>query len=352
MNDPFEGMMNRFSYQHASSLIHLVLSIILAMMVSRVLSHLVRSVVGETDQSKRWVRRTVFAVWLIFVLDLIGVLDSILDILESLSIPVGMHHITVLRIVQGVLLVMVVSMGSLWCSRLVEKRVMSITSLDTSLRVIVAKIMQGLLITIAVLVTLPVLGIDTTFLSVIGGALGVGLGFGLQKIASNYVSGFIILIDRSVRLDDLITVDGRKGVVTQMEARYAVLKSPDGTEIVVPNENFVTGVVVNHTLNDRMGSLNVSMWLAHEADLRKVIAVLTPLPLNHPDVLNEPHHPAVLVQQVTEIGIEIQLSWWMRDLALVDPNIRPHILLECIEALREAGVPLAKRPEVMVARSQ
>ena len=348
MNEQFEGMMERFSYQHSSSLLHLVLSIVLAIVVSRVLSHLVRTVFGDADQSKRWVKRAVFGVWVMFALDLVGVLDSVLDILESLSIPVGMHHITVLRILQGVLLVMVVSMGSLWFSRLVEKRVMSLTSIDTSLRVIVAKIVQGLLITMAVLVTLPVLGIDTTFLSVIGGALGVGLGFGLQKIASNYVSGFIILIDRSVRFDDFITVDGRKGVVSQMEARYAVLKCTDGTEIVVPNENFVTGMVVNHTLNDRMGSLNISMWLAHDADLRKAMAVLTPLPLKHPDVLSEPHAPAVQLQQVTEVGIEIQLTWWMRDLALVDPNLRAELLLESVEALRDAGIPFAKRIEVLL----
>jgi len=348
MNEQFEGMMNPFNDQHFSSMAHLVVSIILAIIVSRVLSHLVRSVLGDADQAKRWVRRAVFAVWVIFALDWVGALDSVLDVLESLSIPIGMHHVTVLRIVQGVLLVVLVSMGSLWFSRRVEKRVMGLTSIDTSLRVIVAKIVQGLLITMAALVTLPVLGIDTTFLSVIGGALGVGLGFGLQKIASNYVSGFIILLDRSVRLDDLISVDGRKGVVTQMEARYAVLRNPDGTDTVVPNENFVTGMVVNHTLNDRMGSINVSLWLAHDADLRKAIAVLTPLPLLHPDVLSEPHAPAVQVQQVTEVGIEIQLSWWMRDLALVNPGLRPQILLESIEALREAGIPFAKRPEFLI----
>jgi small-conductance mechanosensitive channel len=348
MNEQFEGMIQNFSYQHSSPLIHLVLSIVMAIIVSRLLSNLIRTVFGESDQSKRWVRRIAFVVWLVFVLDLIGVLDSMLDVLESFSIPLGMHHITMLRIVQGVLLVVSVSMGSLWFSRLVEKRVMGLTSIDTSLRVIISKIVQGLLITVAVLVTLPALGIDTTFLSVIGGALGVGLGFGLQKIASNYVSGFIILLDRSVRLDDLITVDGRKGVVTQMEARYTVLRNSDGTEIVMPNENFVTGVVVNHTLNDRIGSINVSMWLAHDADLRKTMEVLAPLPLNHKDVLGEPHAPAVQVQQVTDVGIEIQLSWWMRDLALVDINLRPQLLLESIEALREAGVPFAKRPDFLI----
>lgn len=348
MNEQFGGMMEHFSYQHYSSLLHLVISFVLAFFASRVIAHLLKMSFGDADQTRRWVRRTVFIIWFAFALDMVGGLDPVLEIFESVSIPLGMHHISVLRILQGVLLLAVVSMGSLWFSRLVEKRVMTLTSIDTSLRVIVAKIVQGLLITIAVLVTLPVIGIDTTFLSVIGGALGVGLGFGLQKIASNYVSGFIILLDHSVRLDDLITVDGRKGVVTQMEARYTVLKNSDGTAIVVPNENFVTGMVVNHTLNDRMGSINVSMWLAHDADLRSAIAVLASLPLKHPDVLGEPHMPRVEVQQVTEVGIEMQLSWWMRDLALVDPKLRSQILLESIEALREAGIPFAKRSEVLL----
>jgi len=260
-----------------------------------------------------------------------------------------MHHISVLRIAESILIVAAVAVISLWGSRLIERRVMRLSSLDSSLRVMLAKLSQGLLITIAVLITLPVIGVDTTFLSVIGGALGVGLGFGLQKIASNYVSGFIILLDRSVRLGDLVTVDGRKGVVTHMEARYAVLKNPDGTEFVIPNENFVTGVVVNHTLNDRIGSIHVSIWLAHDADLRKTIEVLSPIPQKHAGVMAEPHHPAVQVNQVSEIGIEILLSWWMQDLALVDPALRPQILLESIEALREADIPLAKRPEYPVS---
>jgi small-conductance mechanosensitive channel len=240
-------------------------------------------------------------------------------------------------------------LSAIWLSRTLERRIMSLDALDASLRVAMAKVVQGGMIALSVVLTLPLIGVDTTFLSVIGGALGVGLGFGLQKIASNYVSGFIILLDRSVRLNDLISVDGRKGVVTQMEARYTVLRSVDGTEAVVPNETFVTGTVINHTLGDRSGVLSVTWWLAHEADLRLVVERVSVLPLEFAGVMAEPP-PTLQILLVNDIGIEVQLSWWVSDLSESDAALRSAVLFRVMEVLRAAAIPLAKRP-VLVGNS-
>ena len=234
---------------------------------------------------------------------------------------------------------------SLWAGRVLERRVMGVESLDASLRVIFTKLLRGLLLAIAVVFTLPLIGVDITFLSVLGGALGVGLGFGLQKIASNYVSGFIILLDRSVRLNDVISVDGRKGLVAHMEARYTVLKGSDGSETIIPNEVFVTSVVVNHTLNDRAGSIGFPLWLAHDADLHRAIDSLEAMLRGRPEVATQPA-PSVQVSQATEVGIEIQVSWWVPDLAVADPAFRPAMLLAALDCLREQRIALAQRPAI------
>ena len=281
-------------------------------------------------------------VWCVFALHVLGVLAPVLDMLDEVALPVGDHRVSVLRILQGSLVVVMAIVLSLWGGRVLERRVMQVAGLDVSLRVILTKLIHGGLLTLAVLFTLPLVGIDTTFLSVIGGALGVGLGFGLQKIASNYVSGFIILLERSVRLDDVITVDGRKGRVSHMEARYTVLKGNDGIETVIPNETFVTSIVINHTLNDRSGPVSFNFWLHHDADLAAAMAALQAMLVARDDIATDPA-PGVQVAQISDIGIELTVSWWVPDLARNDPNIRPAIMADTVNLLRAHHIPLARR---------
>ncbi len=312
----------------------------------RLPSHRVRTrrASGMTLAS-HWERQITRLVWGVFALHLLGLLDPVLDMLEEVTLPVGAHNVSVLRILQGGLLLISALLISLWIGRVLERRVMGVDSLDASLRVIVTKLLRGLLLAIAVVFTLPLIGIDITFLSVLGGALGVGLGFGLQKIASNYVSGFIILLDRSVRLNDVISVDGRKGLVAHMEARYTVLKGSDGSETIIPNETFVTSVVINHTLNDRSGATSFPLWLAHDADLHRAIGALEAMLRAQPEVSSDPA-PSVQVSQATEVGIEIQVSWWVPDLSAADAAFRPAMLLAALDCLRQQGIALARRPGI------
>ncbi len=128
---------------------------------------------------------------------------------------------------------------------------MDAKALDINQRVILSKISRTILIVLGVLIALPMVGVDITVLSVFGGALGVGLGFGLQKIASNYISGFIILLDRSLHIGDMVTVDNRKGEVTSLTTRYVVLKSDDGTEALIPNDTFITSTVISQNYSNR-----------------------------------------------------------------------------------------------------
>ncbi|MDE3010147.1 MAG: mechanosensitive ion channel [Pseudomonadota bacterium] len=332
-----------YHHQHPA-LLGLAVPLLVALTVTRLATHLLRTLLASRlALAAGWERRITRLVWAAFALHLLGVLDLLLDMLQDLTLRVGTHEISVLQIMQSGLLLLVAVLVSLWAGRVIERRIMGMASVDTSLRVIFTKLVRGLLLALAVVIALPLLGIDITFLSVLGGALGVGLGFGLQKIASNYVSGFIILLDRSVRLNDLISVDGRKGVVSHMEARYTVLRGGDGSETIVPNETFVTAVVINHTLNDRAGALGFPLWLTHDADLHLAIDSLEALLRARPEVIATPA-PAVQVSQATEVGIEIQVSWWVSDLAQADPGLRPALLLAALDCLREHGICLARRP--------
>jgi small-conductance mechanosensitive channel len=328
------------------SLLRLAVPLLVSLSVVRLASHLLRTLLASRlALASHWERRITRVVWGVFALHLLGLLDPVLDMLEEVTLPVGAHNVSVLAILQGGLLLLTALLLSLWIGRVLERRVMGVDSLDASLRVIVTKLLRGLLLALAVVFTLPLIGVDITFLSVLGGALGVGLGFGLQKIASNYVSGFIILLDRSVRLNDVISVDGRKGLVAHMEARYTVLKGADGSETIIPNETFVTSVVINHTLNDRSGATSFGLWLAHDADLHLAIAVLEAMLRAQPEVASDPA-PSVQVSQATDVGIEIQVSWWVPDLSAADSAFRPAMLLKSLDCLREQGIALARRPGI------
>jgi len=189
---------------------------------------------------------------------------------------------------------------------------MGVTSLTPNSRVVVSRLLKALLAVVAVLVALSLVGIDLTVLSVFGGALGVGLGLGLQRIASNYVSGFIILLDRSLTIGDMITVDKYYGAVSQINTRYTVIKSLDGTETIVPNEMLVSSPVINHSYTDRKVRVAVKVSVAYAADVDRALQVLVDAARSQPRVLAEPA-PASFITGFGADGIDLEVGFWIRD---------------------------------------
>lgn len=340
----------RLWFHHAPALLlHVTAALLLALSAARIGATMVRSLMRSRGLALTWERYIVRVVWTVFALHELGLLDVIAELLNDLTLPIGDHSVSALRILNGGAVILAALVFSLWIGRVLEQRVMGIDTLDASLRVIFTKLLRGVLLTLAILVVLPLVGVDTTFLSVLGGALGVGLGFGLQKIASNYVSGFIILLDRSVRLNDVLTVDGRKGLVSHMEARYTVLKNADGTETIIPNETFVISTVINHTLNSRQGTVHFALWLAHDADVHGAIEGLQAMLRAQPTVLPAPG-PSAQINQITDVGIELHVTWWIEDLSLADADFRPAMQLAALDLLRSLGIPLARRPDAVAGQ--
>jgi small-conductance mechanosensitive channel len=169
-----------------------------------------------------------------------------------------------------------------------------------------------LLVVVAVMIALPLVGIDLTVLSVFGGALGVGLGFGLQKVASNYVSGFIILLDGSIRIGDLVSIDTRQGTITKITARYVVLKLGDGTEAIIPNEALISSTVLNLSHSDRLLRVPINLQVAYGTDLELATTLLRGTVEGESRVLADPE-PLVYVKSFQDNGIELELAVWIKD---------------------------------------
>ena len=196
---------------------------------------------------------------------------------------------------------------------------------------------SALLAVLALLIALPAVGIDLTVLSVFGGALGVGLGFGLQKIASNYVSGFIILMDRSVSLGDVVAVDRHSGEIVKMAARYVVVRGLDGTETLIPNETLVTSPVVNFSYSDRRVRVAVQAQISYGSDLDAATRIMDEAAMRHPRVLHDPA-PATVVTRLADSGIDLELGAWISDPQSGQGGLRSDLLRDILRDFRAGGI--------------
>ena len=318
-------------------LLTLVSTLLIAMAVIRLAAYSLRYIFSPSG----WVRTTesviVGTVWTLVALHLTGILPEIMHVLDEISFTFGRNKISLLLILQAIVMVVVTIILALSLSRFIENRLMRAEQINMNLRVVMTKLVRVLLTLAGVLIGLSAVGFDITLLSVFGGALGVGLGFGLQKIASNYVSGFIILLDESVHIGDVMTVDGHYGVVHQIRSRYLVLRKLDGTEVVIPNETLIASTVINHSLSDRRARVLLPVQVSYEGDLEQAMAIILRVAERHPRVLKHPA-PDVLVKGFGESGIDLQLSVWIPDPEEGSGSLQSALYLEMWRDFKTHGV--------------
>lgn len=308
-------LLSRSAWVHLLHERAMVLHLLSAMLFWLTLIRLCCAVVRQALPKGRFERHTehflATVLWLGFVSWAIGFDMVVIDWLESMSFSVGKSRLNMLTILNGLLWVSVIVVVALWASRLIESRLMNLKHLDPSLRIVFAKLTRTGLLIAAVLIALPVVGIDLTVLSVFGGAVGIGLGFGLQKIASNFVSGFIILLDHSIRIGDRLMVENRVGYVTKMTSRYVVLKGADGTEALIPNDSLMSNTVVNQSYSDKSMWTSLPVSVAYGTDLDKALELLKQA-ANHPRVQQDPA-PRGFVTLFADSSINLELGFWVAD---------------------------------------
>ncbi|MFZ5484786.1 MAG: mechanosensitive ion channel family protein [Pseudomonadota bacterium] len=292
-------------------LLNLAVPLLLSMFIIQSTFFLLRSIANPGSGLRSVERVVSWLVWGAVALHITGHLDPLIGILEGIGFNIGKQRITLYLALMALLSVAVTVVSALSLGRLIETRLIAGSQMPVNIKLVVSKIVRTLLLVIAVLIALPLVGIDITVLSVFGGALGVGLGLGLQKIASNYVSGFTLLLEQSIRVGDMITVDNRYGQVEEIRTRYTVIRSRDGTEYILPNENLITSPVINHTLADRENRVGLPYQVAYGSDLEKVRDILLAA-AQHPRVVAEPS-PRVLLSGFGDNGINLELRIWITD---------------------------------------
>ena len=338
----------------AVPILHLAMPLILAFVVIRLALYLLRHLIPPSALLKSSERYIAFTVWLLLALYLTGVLPELITALEDTKIPLNNQQISLRQIIEALLLAVITIFVALSLSRLFEQRVMATVSVDISSRVVITKFIRVIALVIALLIALTVLGIPLGLLSVFGGALGVGLGFGLQKIASNYVSGFIILLDRSLRLGDLVTVDNRHGVVQGIHSRYTVLKALDGTEAIIPNDTLITNTVVNHTHSDRLALVKSTVTVSYDCSIEKIEraqAIMLAAAAAQVRVHKNPE-PTALIKQLGELGVELELNVWIHDPDLGQGGLRSELLQYILRHFREAGILISRATATQQANNK
>ncbi|HEX8012427.1 MAG TPA: mechanosensitive ion channel domain-containing protein [Casimicrobiaceae bacterium] len=323
---------------HDPAFFEIAVPLAVALALIRVFVYGLHSLFGPS----RWLplsERTVsFTIWAALLLYYAGVLQQIGNTLSEAKLPIGKAEVSVLDLARDALVLILAVVGSLWVSSLLEQRLMRTTTGDTNVRAVLAKLARALFLLVGVLLALSAVGLDLTVLSVFGGALGVGIGLGLQKLASNYIAGFTILLDRSVRIGDMITVDNRHGVVSKATARYVVVRSLDGVEAIVPNEIMVTTTVLNHSYTSRDVRVGVPVQVSYDSDLDLAMRLMVELAQAQPRVRQQPNAPVVQVQRFADSGIDLELGVWINDPESGQSNLRSALYLGIWRAFREHGI--------------
>lgn len=272
--------------------------------------------------------------WLGMVLWVTGLLPLVLDELDQIHWKVGGTTLSVRTMIEGALTAGAVLLIALWVSAAIESRLLhAATGAELSLRKAVSNAVRALLVFVGLMMALSTVGIDLTALSVLGGAVGVGIGFGLQKLASNYVSGFVILAERSMRIGDNVRVDNFEGRITSINARYTVVRSSTGRESIVPNEMLITQRVENLSLADPRVWLSTVVSVGYDSDVDLVSRLLGESALASSRVLREPA-PSVALSAFGADGLEFTVGFWISDPENGSLGLRSEINRAILSALR------------------
>jgi small-conductance mechanosensitive channel len=325
----------------------LVTPILLALVAIRLIARVLSAAYPNSAMARVLEQFFSWFVWLGVVLWLLGTLPVLMLELEAIKFTFGKSKIDLLTVLEGILSAGLVLVISLWVSATIEAKVLREVVADLSLRKITANAIRAFMIVVGLLFALSALGVDLTALSVLGGAFGVGLGLGLQKLAANYVSGFVILLERSLRIGDTIKLDTFEGKVSDIKTRYTVIRADNGREAIVPNDKLITERVENLTYADPVVVITSNITVSYDSDAAQVQQLLCDAARQFPRVLTEPPVEAHLAQ-FTADGLQFSLCFGIKDADKGQLNIQGDVNMAVLQALRAAGVQIAQPQRVLL----
>jgi small-conductance mechanosensitive channel len=279
--------------------------------------------------------------WTIAALSILGLLDDTVTALDARAIVIGGLRVTPLLILKTAVLLAVALWAATATSNFLDHRVQQVSGLTPSIQVLLAKLIRIGVMTVAIVIVLSAVGIDLSVLAVFTGAIGVGLGFGLQKIVANFVSGIILLADKSIKPGDVITIGDHFGWVANMGARYTSVDLRDGRELLVPNEDLVTQRVINWTYSSDLMRLEVKFNTTYDSDLHKTRAAAVQAALSVAEVLKMPP-PVCHLTGYGSSAIEYVLWFWIKDAATGPTSVRSAVMIALWDTFEREGISLPK----------
>ena len=312
---------------------HPILTIVVSLLTAWVVIRLSASLVRDPV----WSRFVTLVVWTIAALNILGLLDPAMAMLDKAALTLGGLRISALTIIKAMLSLAVLLWLATLASRLLERRITALPNLTPSLQVLIVKLLKIVLVVIAVIVSLRTVGIDLTAFAVFTGAVGVGLGFGLQKAVSNFISGLTILLDKSIKPGDVISVGDTYGWVSSLGTRYVSVVTRDATEYLIPNEELITERVINWSYSNAEVRLKLPLGVAYDADLRQAIELCQKAASETPRVLSEPQ-PACLLKGFGDNGVNLELRIWINDPKNGVSNVKSDVYLRIWDKFRAHAI--------------
>ena len=251
-------------------------------------------------------------IWIIAALHVVGLYDIVVNILNNISFKSGNINITLLIVIKGILTLFIFFWIATKLTHFSEKKIKDVSTLTPSIKVLLTKIFKFVIYTGVILITMSSLGIDLTALAVVGGAVGVGVGFGLQKVVSNFISGIIILLDKSVKPGDVIEIDNVYGEIKSIGLRYISVLTLDGKEYIIPNEDLITKKVINWSYSNNLVRTNVSIGVSYNSDINKAMELLEKAIQDIDRILNRPKQK-VFLNEFADSSVNLEIKFWIKD---------------------------------------
>jgi small-conductance mechanosensitive channel len=331
-----------------------------AYVVVRILVLLFTASLGNKSWMQHWENRVTLFIWFIIAAQYLGWLDPIITTLDSIGVAAGRSRITLWSVLKLLFTLTLFVLVAAWISRWVERRLKKLSNLAPSTRIGIAKFSNAFLIGLSILMGLNAAGVDLTALTVLTGAIGLGLGFGLQSIAANFVSGFVLLMDRSIKPGDVISLSGQSGTSTEnfgwvqeLRGRYVVVRDRDGVEMLVPNQQLISNAVINWSYTDPRIRLKLPVRVSYRDDPELALQILLTACEGQLRVLREPA-PVSRLMHFSDSGIELELRFWISDPQEGVNNVRSEVNRAIWRLFKEhkITIPVAQREIVVNNPSQ
>jgi len=314
-----------------------MVELLVALAFIRLIVFSLRTGFAQGAALKAWEKVISTGIWIIVALHIVGWLPAVEASMDELAFSFGASRISLLMVLKFAVLSALYILVALWLAGFIENQLRRSPAVTVSLRVGLSKVVKVLLLFVALMLALTEAGVDLSSLTIFGGALGVGLGFGLQKIVSNFISGFILLGDRSIRPGDVISIGDNYGWVKELRARYIVVRNRDGVETLIPNENLVTSEVINWSYSDKQVRVRIPVQISYDDDPEQAMAIMQEAAYANERVLRIPA-PAVRLMAFADSGIALELRVWLTDPEEGVGNVRSDINLAIWRGFKEAGI--------------